>query len=84
MGLRRSVFVLIAVLFAGTGETKEAPQASDLEFLEFLGTFQGTGQKNFDPLDLADLPRDGKPSADPWQKKSSEEKKKTEGKGSQR
>lgn len=83
MALRRFVLVLIAALLAGNGETKEAPEAADLEFLEFLGTFDGA-QKNFDPLELSDLPGDEKPSADALRKKSSEEKKKTEGKGSQR
>lgn len=83
MGLRRVALVLIAVLFAGNGEAKEAPHASDLEFLEFLGTFDGA-QKNFDPLELSDLPGDGKVSTDTLRKKPAEEKKKTEGKGSQR
>jgi len=82
MGPRRFFLVLISALLSGNGETKEAPQAPDLEFLEFLGTFDGA-QKNFDPLELSDLPGDGKASADTLHKKSSEETKKTEGKGSQ-
>jgi len=83
MGLKRFALVLIAALLAGNGEAKEAPQASDLEFLEFLGTFDGD-QKNFDPLELSDPPGDRKASADTPRKKPSEEKKKTEGKGNQR
>ncbi len=84
MGLRKFIFALIAALLARNGEAKEVSQASDLEFLEFLGTFDGTGQRNFDPLDLSDLQGNGKASVDSPKKKSSEEKEKTEGKGSQR
>lgn len=84
MGFRIFLIFMISAFLTGPALSKEPPQAPDLEFLEFLGTFEETGPENLNPMDLADLPGNQKGSEKSPSMKSSEEKKKMEGKGSQR
>ena len=84
MRLRNFFFIILTVFWAQSTEATEVPQGPDLEFLEFLGTFEEDGKKNIDPLDLAELPDYQKAMAKSPPKKSGEEKEKTEGKGNQR
>jgi hypothetical protein len=68
----------------GTAAAKETPKDPDLNFIEFLGTFEGAGAKDFGPLGLAELSEDKKALKKPPSGKSAEERKKIEGKGSPR
>jgi len=73
--------VIMAAFLTRSAGAKDVPQSPDLEFLEFLGTFEGEGEKKIDPLDLADFPGDEKATAQPPDKKPAQEKEKKEGKG---
>jgi len=85
MILRNSLLIVLAAFLAeSAGAKEEVPQSPDLELLEFLGTFEGDGKKDIDPMDLADLPGDEKTTTQSPQKKSVKEKEKKEGKGTQR
>jgi len=85
MRLRNFFFIIILTAFlTKSAGAKGVPQAPDPEFLEFLGTFEGDGKRDMDPMDLADLPGDEKAPVKSPPKKSGEEKEKTEGKGNQR
>jgi hypothetical protein len=84
MRLRNFFFILLAAFFTESAGAKEVPQAPDPEFLEFLGTFEGDGNRGMDPMDLAVLPGDERTTVKSLPKKSGEEKEKTEGKGNQR
>jgi len=84
MRLRNLFFISMAVFLTESALAKDVPQSPDPEFLEFLGTFEAEGEKNIDPLDLADLSGDGKVAAQPTQKFSAEDKEKKEGKGIRR
>lgn len=77
-------WIPLPFFLAKTAAAKEAPMDSALDSLEFLGTFEGAGTKDFDPLDLADLPEDKKAPKKPPSGKPAEERKKIEEKGSPR
>ena len=84
MRLRNLIFIILTVFWTECAGATEGPQEPDLEFFEFLGTFEEDGKKNMDPLDLAELPGDQKATVKSPPKKPGEQKEKTEGKGNQR